>query len=347
MESEHGCPYGSHRAVEPPGSLPQAAWRLDATSPLRDNEILIRVSRLNVDSASFTQIRAQAGYDFARIAATIRQIVAERGKLHNPVTGSGGMLIGTVERMGGSLAQKIRLNVGDRIATLVSLSLTPLVLHSIDNIDILTDQVDVDGHAILFETGAWALLPHDLPEKLALAVLDVAGAPAQTARLVKPGDTVLVVGAGGKAGLLCLHEARKRVGPDGRVVAMEMSSQGRQRIRALALADEVVEADATRALDALAKFEQATGGRHADVTINVVNVTGTEMASVLCTRERGIVYFFSMATSFAAAALGAEGIARDVDMMIGNGYAAGHADAAMGVVRENAGLRQLFEQVYA
>lgn len=344
---ELGCPYGSHRAIKPVGSLPQAAWKLDATSPLRANELLIKVSRLNIDSASFAQIRSQAGGDLARIANIIRQIVADRGKLHNPVTGSGGMLIGSVERIGDGLAGKVRLNVGDRIATLVSLSLTPLVLHSIRNIDVLTDQADVDGHAILFETGAWALLPNDLPENLALAVLDVAGAPAQTARLVKPGNVVLVIGAGGKAGLLCLHEARKRVGPDGLVVAMEMSERGRERVNRLGLADVVIEADATHGLHALARFEEATGGRAADITINVVNVPGTEMASVLCTRPRGTVYFFSMATSFGAAALGAEGVARDVDMMIGNGYAQGHVEAALGAVRDNEGLRRLFEQVYA
>ncbi len=344
---EHGCRYGSHRAIEPVGSLPQAAWKLDATSPLRDNEILVRVSRLNIDSASFTQIRSQADGDFARIASIIREIVAQRGKLHNPVTGSGGMLIGSVERIGDSLASRIRLNVGDRIATLVSLSLTPLVLHTIRNVNVLTDQVDVDGHAILFETGVWARLPDDMPENLALAVLDVAGAPAQTARLAQPGNVVLVIGAGGKAGLLCLHEAKKRVGTGGLVVAMETSAKGRERISSLGLADVIVEADATRPLEAMAAFEAATGGRSADVTINVVNVPGTEMASVLCTRQRGTVYFFSMATSFTAAALGAEGVARDVDMMIGNGYAEGHVDAALGAVRENEGLRRLFEQVYA
>jgi hypothetical protein len=46
------------------------------------------------------------------------------------------------------------------------------------------DQIDIDGQAILFETGLFAKLPADIPEKMALAILDVAGAPAQTARLV-------------------------------------------------------------------------------------------------------------------------------------------------------------------
>ena len=50
-----------------------------------------------------------------------------------------------------------------------------------------------------------------------------------------------------------------------------------------------------------------------------------------------------MATSFAAAALGAEGLAADVTLMIGNGYAAGHADFALDVLRGSPGAQALFE----
>ena len=50
-----------------------------------------------------------------------------------------------------------------------------------------------------------------------------------------------------------------------------------------------------------------------------------------------------MATSFSAAALGAEGLAADVTMLIGNGYAPGHADFAVSLLRRYAGVRSLFE----
>ena len=61
------------------------------------------MERLNIDSASFRQISEEAGGDPDRIAAIIRRIVDERGKMHNPVTGSGGMLIGTVREVGPAL----------------------------------------------------------------------------------------------------------------------------------------------------------------------------------------------------------------------------------------------------
>jgi len=56
------------------------------------------------------------------------------------------------------------------------------------------------------------------------------------------------------------------------------------------------------------------------------------------------VIFFSMATSFSAAALGAEGMAADVTMLIGNGYVPGHAELALGLVRANPSVRALFER---
>jgi L-erythro-3,5-diaminohexanoate dehydrogenase len=80
----------------------------------------------------------------------------------------------------------------------------------------------------------------------------------------------------------------------------------------------------------------------ADLTINCVSVSGTELASILITRDRGLVYFFSMATSFTTAALGAEGVGKDVDMMIGNGYARGHAQLALDLLRTEPPLRELF-----
>ena len=126
-----GSPYGTHRVIEPKGVLPQPAWKIDNTMTLCDNEILIDVQALNVDAASFTQIKQAAQGDVGRIAETIMSIVAQRGKLHNPVTGSGGMLIGRVAAIGPALAGQLDLAVGDRIATMVSLSLTPLRIDQI------------------------------------------------------------------------------------------------------------------------------------------------------------------------------------------------------------------------
>lgn len=342
-----GCPYGTHRVLEPRGVLPQGAWKLDNTMEIYDNEILVDVDVLNIDAASFVQLRRAASDDPDKIAAAMLEIVAGRGKHHNPVTGSGGMFIGRVAEIGAALLNRVEIRAGEKIASLVSLSLTPLQINSIKRIYLDKDQVEVEGRAILFASALYARLPEDLPERLALAVLDVAGAPARTARLVRPGDRVVVIGGGGKAGLLCLYEAKKRAGAAGRIIGIGSGSASCARMREVGLADTVLQVDARDPLAVLAAVEEATGGRLADLTINCVNRQGTEMASILATRNGKTVYFFSMATSFTAAALGAEGVGKDVQMLIGSGYTPGHARMALQALRECPPLRRLLEKLYA
>lgn len=342
-----GCPYGTHRVLEPKGVLPQPAHKISNDMEIYDNEILIDVQTLNIDSASFTQISEEAKGDVEGIKKIMKSIVEERGKHQNPVTGSGGMLIGTVEKIGPALESKTDLKVGDKIATLVSLSLTPLRIDEIVEIRPEIDQVDIKGKAILFESGLYAKIPEDLKENLVLSVLDVAGAPAQTAKMVNPGDTVVIIGGTGKAGMLCLYEAKKRAGVTGKVICLDYSEEGLKRAKSADLADEYIQADATDAVGVMDKIAEVTDGKMADVTINIVNIPNTEMSSILVTKDEGLVYFFSMATSFTKAALGAEGVGKDIEMVIGNGYTKGHAEISLQIMRESKALRDIFEKLYA
>lgn len=339
---------GTHRVIDPPGAMPQNARKVDNTPVALANEILCEVETLNVDSASFKQIRDYCEGDAERIAAHIMETVRERGKQHNPVTGSGGMFIGSVAKIGSALHGTIALEPGDRIASLVSLSLTPLHIEEIVRVDVATGRVWIRGKAILFQSGIWAKLPSDIDENVALAVLDVAGAPAQVKRLCKPGQTVVVIGAGGKSGMLSCAEARRQVGPDGHVIGVvpHPESESAQLILSDHLVDTLVKADARDTLELSAKVAEVVP-ELADVTINCVNVPATEMASILCTKDDGIVYFFSMSTSFTAAALGAEGVGRDVTMIIGNGYAKDHAQTALQTLRDHPHLHDYFNAKYA
>ncbi len=341
-----GNKYGTHRVIEPKGILPQAAKRLDNDfTTLYSNEILCDVISLNIDSASFTQIKHEAGGDKEKIAAKIMEITGNIGKMQNPVTGSGGMFIGKIAYIGEDLKDR-DLKVGDTVASLVSLSLTPLKIEKITDVHVEIERVDVVAKAVLFESGIYAKLPSDMTENLALAALDVAGAPAQTANLVKEGDSVLVLGAGGKSGVLVCYEAKKKAGSKGRVVGVVRKQAYADTLLSLGIADEVVLASADMPVEVLEKSLAANLGREYDVSINCVNVHNTEMSTILPVREGGIVYFFSMATSFTKAALGAEGIGKDVNMIIGNGYCKNHAEITLNVLREHQGIRKLFEEKY-
>lgn len=397
---------GLHRVADPgerlAGVLPQAAWRLDANPRTGQDEVRIRVDRLNLDAASYRQISDANGGDGDAIREAVREIIASRGKMHNPVTGSGGMLTGIVEDVGPD--SSLDLKQGDRIATLVSLTLTPLEIYdSLVRWDGLSEQVPCDGHAILFGRSVAAVLPPDLPIALALAVMDVCGAPALTWRVVAgwvgglgedfrrhsfrtpagispvppvdsgSGPVVAILGAAGRSGSLSAAAARG-AGAD-RVIGVVPNEQEAGLLRQAnelavghahpgtepaaaradlartahpapsapaALVDEVVIADAREPVG-VAEAVAGAGGP-ADVTVVCVDSPGCEGGAILSTAQGGTVIFFSMTTSFRAAALGAEGVAADVTMLIGNGYAPGHAEYALGLLRENAAVRALFDR---
>ncbi|MBA2389382.1 MAG: hypothetical protein H0V67_03910 [Geodermatophilaceae bacterium] len=339
--SRPASPIGLHRVLEPAGVLPQAAERLDVRPALYADEVRIRVRRLNLDAASFRQLWTAHDADGAAVRSAVLDIIATRGKMQNPVTGSGGMLVGTVEEVGPDSPHG--LAVGDHVATLVSLTLTPLAISDgLAGWDGRGEQVPCDGYAILFARSTAVRLPTDLPEPLALAVMDVCGAPALTARLVSryaergPAPSVAVIGAAGKSGSLALAAAR-RAGA-GRTVGVVPREAERTALVGAALCDEVVLADARDPVDLAAAV-----GTPVDITVVCVDVPGCEHGAILATRDGGTVIFFSMATSFASAALGAEGLAADVTMLIGNGYVPGHADFALDLLRSEPAVRRLFQ----
>jgi L-erythro-3,5-diaminohexanoate dehydrogenase len=332
-------PTGLHRVLDDAVVLPQAAQRLDTDREIWPDEVRVRVERLNLDAASFRQLEGVHGAGTA-VRDAVLDIVGSRGKMQNPVTGSGGMLVGTVEAVGEQ--SPLGLALGDRVATLVSLTLTPLVIEDgLERWDGASEQVPCDGYAILFGRSIAAKLPDDLAPELALAVMDVCGAPALTRRVVEgyPDAVVAVVGGAGKSGSLSLAAARDAGARH--TIGVVPHPREADLLGGSGLADEVVIADARDPIalrDAVAK-----AGGPADVTIVCVDVPGCEGGAILATAERGTVVFFSMATSFSAAALGAEGLAADVTMLVGNGYVPGHAGYAVDLLRRHAGVRDLFE----
>jgi L-erythro-3,5-diaminohexanoate dehydrogenase len=364
--------------LAPAGALPQAAERLDDSPQLGPDEVRLRVERLNLDAASFRQLATKHGGDGQAVRREVLDIVTARGKMQNPVTGSGGMLVGIVDEVGPD--SPLGLAVGDRVATLVSLSLTPLrITDGLSRWDGSSEQVPAEGHAILFGRSIAAVLPDDLPSELTMAVLDVCGAPALTARVVAryagarspelhdqrgggarspqlhdqrgeggsgggdegvAGPTVAVIGGAGKSGSLSLVAAR-RAGAARTVGVVPVESEAAV-LRDAGLADTVALADARDPVG-LARAVEGALGQPADVTVVCVDVPGCEHGAILATADGGTVIFFSMATSFSAAALGAEGLAADVTMLIGNGYVPGHADYALDLLRSEPAVRALFE----
>lgn len=325
--------FGTYRSLEPRGVLPQQADKLDATTPLAEDEIGIDVEMLNIDSASYAQIRSECAGDADTMARRIEAIVSERGKMHNPVTGSGGMLLGTVADLG---SHRVEPAPGTRVATLVSLTLTPLRLDEVVELDPSSEKVKVKGRAILFGSGIYAPVPEDLPEDLVLGVLDVCGAPAWMARLARKDMRIVVIGAGGKSGMLACAQAIRTMEASGRVLGLCWPED--TVVAAKEAGAEAIAVDCTDPMAVAGAVADAFDGQLADLVFVCSNVPGCEGGAVMACADEGRIVFFSMATSFTAAALSAEGLGKSCEMTIGNGYVPGHAELALGLVRSEPAL---------
>ncbi len=330
---------GAHRSLEPIGALPHVALRLDADTPPNAYETALDVELLNVDATSYAVIREHARADPGLMADEINGIVGERGKMQNPVTGSGGVLVGRVVSAG-ELSSAVAVPAGTRVVPLVSLIALPLRLYSVGPLDPWSPQVPVTGRAVMTGRMPWVELPDDLPLDVALTACDVYPVAWHVRDQAGPGDHVLVLGAG-HAGLLAAVAATAAAGADGRVSVVDASAAALERLAVVAPAARGVHADATRASAVVAALA-ADGGWPADVTLVCTSATGCEGSAILATAQDGVVLYFSTATSFHAAALGVDAVRTTVRLQIPNGCTPDRAGYTLELLRAQPALLDAF-----
>lgn len=324
-------PYGLHRVIGQ-HSLPQPADRLDPTLPCGSTEIEIAVEYLHIDASSLQQLRTEHRGDLRAVRTALLTLVKERGKLHNRVTNSGGILIGTVETVGAAYPNPPA--VGTRIATLASLTLTPLRLAELGSVDAQSNTIRARGTAFLVERSPWIELPRDIPEPIALAAFDVAGAPARVRVRTRPGMRVLIVGAGNSGTLAAIAAAEAGANE---VIVTDISERRISRLSVLGLrALRAAVADAADAIEFASRV-----GPPADLTVSCVDRPSVEMGCILATRTDGHIVFFSMTTDFTRAALGAEGVGSGATLEIGNGFYPGHANLVTDILTRHPAVGSL------
>lgn len=319
--------FGCHRVLEPKSAFPQPAWKLDNSSDIRAHEILVDVEIINVNSTSFSQIyNAENGSPLA-MEKRILDIVRARGKLQNPVTGTGGILYGRVAEIGADYPNPYGLSPGDAVITLASLSLTPLDLQTIHHMDIHAGQLRVTGRAVLFADMPLVKVSELEPGyslELLIAVMDEAGAPHQTWKLARPGQDILIIGANGKLGLLCAFGARDKIGSLGRLTGIVRTSRSKKRLEEYGIYDRVLCCDALDTVNAFEKIAPG-GNRTFDLTVNCMTASGSEMLSLILTRDRGTLFFASLANSMKVTALTSESMGKHLDIVGYTGFLDGHA----------------------
>lgn len=335
--------FGINRTIEPKGSLPQPAWKLDNTMELRSNEILIDVKIINLNLVNFNAILEETNFQEERMKSRIMDIIEERGKLHNPVTGTGGILYGRVLEMSEGYPNNYNIRVGDEIVSLGSMTLLPIKLDKIKAINFEIAQLEVEGKCILYANSPIIKKPKDLPLELVVSALDEAGAPSRTYQIVKENQNILIIGANGKIGLLCAYAAKDRLHGTGRLVGIVKSEKSKEQLEKYNIYDEVLQIDATytSAFYDLESKDKNMGKY--DIVINCVNSPNTEMGSLLSVKDKGIIYFASLSSDYKLTSLTAEGIGKEISIIPYTGFLEGHADYALSLVRKSKQLQELLE----
>jgi len=272
--------------------------------------------------------------------------------MHNPITNSGGVMVGTVKQIGKEAAKRgFSLKVGDKIIPVASLSCIPLMLQEISFFH--GDLVGVKGFGILSSTLSYAKPPEDMNLTMALASLDVSRAVPlvenTTTKLLKMNPakqiTVFVIGCG-KAGITTISCLKTRFGRFVRVLAVDVNPKMLHEAQQFIHPEDgdIVEKLNARYIPDVIRFiNKHTQGIGAELSISCVNVNDVEQSAILATKKHGVALFFSMATQFDKAALGTDAVSKDIDVMIGAGVCEDQVDRMFNLMREDKKLWKFLE----
>ncbi|MBF0980384.1 MAG: sigma 54-interacting transcriptional regulator [Clostridiales bacterium] len=331
--------YGQDRVLEPKHVLPTSAWKLDNSREIRSTEMRIAVKKIHIESTSFKQICMMSAMQEGRIKKNIMDIVEKRGKLHNPVTDTGGLLYGVVEEIGSDYPNEKNLKVGEEILCNTSLASVPLHLENILSIDNAYTQADVEGYAVVFGDMPVVRKPEGLPLNLLLFVLDESGTIYTVSKTVKDNKKFLVVGNNVLTNLIFGYAIRKTAGKDVEILCLfdkktELIMVGKSIDKLLSEVFTRVEyVNILRPMECVERLELDS---RFDIAVNCADIPGAETINILATRQGGTVIFANLINNYNIALYLTESLARDLHIESADGYLEKYDEFDIEITREMA-----------
>lgn len=331
--------YGQERVLEPKYVLPTSAWKLDNTRKIKPTEMRIAVKKIHIESTSFKQICMVSNMQEGRIKKTIMDIIEKRGKLHNPVTDTGGLLYGIVEEIGSEYANEKNLKVGEEILCNTSLASVPLYLDNIISIDNAYTQADVEGYAIVFGDMPVVRKPEGLPLNLLLFVLNESGTIYTVSKTVKDNKKFLVVGNNILTNLIFGYAIRKTAGRDVEILCLfdkktELIMVGRSIDKLLSGVFTRVEY--VNILHPLECVERLDLDSKFDIAVNCADIPGAETINILAAKQGGSVIFANLINNYNIALYLTESLAKDLHIEGADGYLEKYDEFDIEITREMA-----------
>lgn len=333
----HNQEFGVNRVLEPQYVLPVSAWKLDNSRKLMPFEIRIEVDRIHVEGTSFKQICLEANDNDERIKQKIMDIVIRRGKLHNPVTDTGGLFCGKIVEMGPEYPNPGEYKVGDQVICNASLTSIPLYIDKVTSIDRAFGQVEVEGYAIVYPMIPMVKRIDEVPTNLLLFALNESGTLLKISSTAVGKKKFLVVGNNQLTNIFYGYAIRKVAREDAEVVCLldkkaDAVLKGSSIERLMSqIFTEVRSVDILKPLECLEDLEKKAPF---DLSINCADIPGAETINILATKKGGTVVFANLINNYNIALYITEAISRQLDIRCADGFVEAYDKFDVEIVRE-------------
>ncbi len=334
--------FGVNRVLEPKDVVPVAAWKLDNRPELGNKEARINLELIHFEWDNFQQICSSCGFDEERIKIKIYDLIEKRGKLHNPYTGTSGVLLGTVDELSDDIVSLEGIKPGDKIYCISSLCGIPLYIEDIINIDYNYGQIRCKGYAILFEATPIYKLDERMNPNYTLAAIDEAGNLYENYRLAVEHNNkrVAIIGRNVYTTVMYAAAIREAIGPTYNVIAiMDKYAKG-------SLTEEEIEeimfplikktyfVDLSQPLKSYkGVLNDQENSDFFDHIIVAEDIFGAETLAILLVKKQGDIYFTSLDNHYSTASLTAETMDKNINIYAFQQFSTGHPEFTMQIVK--------------
>ncbi|GAB1476492.1 hypothetical protein MASR2M70_13260 [Bacillota bacterium] len=335
--------FGISRVVGANDVLPVFAWKLDNSKIIYDNEMLLNVTNIHLEASNFKQICNEAMNDPDVIREKVFDLVESRGKLHNPYTNTGGLLAGTVERIGENYLNTGNIKVGDKVLVLCSATMIPLFIEEINSIDFSYGNFSVKGHGIIYGNCSVIKCISEIPINLLMMAFEESSSIYHIYQIAKGKNKFLIIGSDLLHLMLYGFAIRKAVGNDCHISvllynisdsALATGYKGIQmNSKVLKLFNNFDFVNASNTLQCADKLVKNHPSLF-DLSINCSDAGGTEAINVIATKERGTVFFSSLINNYSIAIFLTEIMGKELSILCSDGYAENYENFMYEMLRE-------------
>ncbi|MGN0712787.1 MAG: sigma-54 interaction domain-containing protein, partial [Anaerovoracaceae bacterium] len=343
------------RVMEPKGAVPATAWKLDNRRQIGPKEIRIRLEKVHIEWDNFNQICSYCGYDETRIKARIMQIIEERGKLHNPFTGSGGLFMGTIDEIGSEVDAE-GLMVGDRVFSQSSITGMAMHIDRIMRLDFNYGQMECQGYVICFEATSLIKYTGEVSAKYLLTAIDEEGNFLGVRQAASEGmaERAVIIGGNLVTTLLYAQILRDCSGESTRVTAvLDKHSLGNlTETEIISAFQPVIEhtcfVDLSQPLDAWKQIrDEEKNDQPVDAVINLEDISGSETLATLLVREHGTVFYASLQNNYSVGILVADSMGKEVTPYALDGFDKDAYDYAVKLIQAVSPNLECLDSIYS